>query len=410
MKKIINIVVLILILNGANAFSQWKWLSYYVGEYAYMLSSFDYGIDYIDSTLWVGVGNLYYSNDFGLSWEYSTSTAVSKVRNVIKYKNKLYAGGTYGNAISEDGGKSWKLQNTGYPGSSTLNNYVIIKDSILFISTSGGIYCSLDEGMTWDRKSNGITSNTTFMININDTLFASSTNNGVYISTDYGENWIAKNKGLPFLGIMNINSYDNKICAATFGYGICISTNKGENWQSIDIDKNNIYSQRVYYVLPYKNYIFAATSEGLFMTTDDGTKWDRIDPNQYGSLFTKLNVINDYLFCGVGRNGGVYRCKIDDLTSVHNDTKWEQIEKPLYPNPTSDYITVDLSTTTFNGSVEEQSIRIFDVLGNEVLTTTPSLRNTSASEGQLQINVSSLQTGTYFLQTCSVVYKFMVVR
>jgi len=89
----------------------------------------------------------------------------------------------------------------------------------------------------------------------------------------------------------------------------------------------------------------------------------------------------------------------------------------ITPNPVMDYITVDLGNTTANGGVDndlslllrQASIRIFDILGNGVLTT-PSLRDNSAREGQFRINVSSLSPGVYFVRIGDLVQKFMVVR
>jgi hypothetical protein len=73
----------------------------------------------------------------------------------------------------------------------------------------------------------------------------------------------------------------------------------------------------------------------------------------------------------------------------------------LYPNPATDNITIDLSSTTINGGIDgdlsflqkQESVHILDVLGVKVMSVETGLRPVST-----QIDISTLQPGVYFLR------------
>ncbi|OGU60502.1 MAG: hypothetical protein A2X64_08565 [Ignavibacteria bacterium GWF2_33_9] len=82
----------------------------------------------------------------------------------------------------------------------------------------------------------------------------------------------------------------------------------------------------------------------------------------------------------------------------------------ISPNPSSEYIIIDYPFNKNEQVDMYETIRIFDVLGNEMQTTCIHKQSTSQERNRIQINVSALPTGTYFLRTGSVVQKFMIVR
>lgn len=64
---------------------------------------------------------------------------------------------------------------------------------------------------------------------------------------------------------------------------------------------------------------------------------------------------------------------------------FQNIGFSIYPNPTNDYITIDL-----NGTSSSYQVAIFDMLGKNVYST--------EIEGTKQIDVSSLAAGAYFVK------------
>jgi len=90
------------------------------------------------------------------------------------------------------------------------------------------------------------------------------------------------------------------------------------------------------------------------------------------------------------------------------DYTFEQVE--LSPNPASDFINVDLSNFTFHSEGEGLSIRIINVMGNEIHPARLASHSTSQEVNLIKIDVSTLPPGVYFLWIEDKVQKFMIVR
>jgi len=99
-----------------------------------------------------------------------------------------------------------------------------------------------------------------------------------------------------------------------------------------------------------------------------------------------------------------------DLTNGVKPVISEFSDNLVYPNPTKDYITIDLSNTTLKCTVEVQFIRIFDAIGNEVLTVPKeNTLETQCIAALQKINVSALPPGVYFVSIGDVVQKFVKI-
>lgn len=382
-ERMLFFTVLFVTLTSYSVFSQWKYLSKYDGQYLTVVSSYYYGMAYFDSILWVGAGNLWLSSDFGENWERKSLAMLSEAKDIIKIKNRILVSGSYGNVISDNNGNNWEVRNNGLPSSFNIMNYLKLKDSLLFGVTHGGIYFSSDFGNNWIYKSNG-TNATNNLIAKGDTLIASSNNKGVFFSTNFGESWETKSSGLTYIAVYDVQYLEDKIYAATFGGGLCISTNSGDSWKGINGDSLPPHALRV---LPYKDYIFVGTDEGLYVTTNGGVNWKRKDLTKYTRLFTKLLIIGDYLYCGVGGNSGVWKVNIDYLTGIKDEPDWEYVEC-TYPNPASSFVRIE---TDF---LENPKIEIYNILGNKV--ELPFSQTNSNNKLTFEFNTSQLPTSTYF--------------
>lgn len=380
--KFLFFTIIFIFLSSNTLFSQWKYLSKYDGPYLTIVSDYYYGMSYIDSVLWVGAGNLWLSSDFGENWERKSLAMLSEAMDIIKIKSRILVSGSYGNVVSDNNGKNWKVKNNGLPPTEIMN-YVKVKDSLLFCVTLFGVYFSSDLGNNWIYKSNG-TSSTNNLIIKGDTLIASSNNEGVFFSTDFGETWISKSKGLTYIAVYDVQCLEDKIYAATFGGGLCVSTNSGDSWTGINGDSLPSHALSV---LPYKDYIFVGTDEGLYVTTNSGVNWKRKDLTKYTRLFTKLLIIGDYLYCGVGANSGVWKVNIDYLTGVKDEPDWEYVGN-TYPNPASNFVRFE------SDLIENPKIEIYNILGNRI--ELPFTLSYSNSKSSFELNTTLLTTGTYF--------------
>ena len=75
----------------------------------------------------------------------------------------------------------------------------------------------------------------------------------------------------------------------------------------------------------------------------------------------------------------------------------------IYPNPTTDFITITLSNKGLQPFATTDKVQIFDILGLEIIDLTPAL---SIGEG-VRIDVSHLPVGVYFIRIGSMVEKFV---
>jgi hypothetical protein len=72
----------------------------------------------------------------------------------------------------------------------------------------------------------------------------------------------------------------------------------------------------------------------------------------------------------------------------------------IQPNPSSDFITIQLSNKGFQPFAAEDKVQIFDVLGIEV-------GQSSLIDGNIRIDVSHLPAGVYFIRFGDKVEKFV---
>lgn len=101
-------------------------------------------------------------------------------------------------------------------------------------------------------------------------------------------------------------------------------------------------------------------------------------------------IINGVAFVGTGYNGEF----LDDFyryEQLLGTEELQSIDVKVYPNPTSDYIA-------FSSHEQWSGLQIIDASGKKVYESTIP----TASNGQLTISVSDLQSGSYFLVGTSV--------
>ena len=79
-----------------------------------------------------------------------------------------------------------------------------------------------------------------------------------------------------------------------------------------------------------------------------------------------------------------------NLQTLNVDTETLQNVITVYPNPTSEIININLPDRILNQSVE---VKIYDVNGREIKTTSKSVENTNFS-----INVNSYPVGVYLIR------------
>ena len=122
------------------------------------------------------------------------------------------------------------------------------------------------------------------------TIYIGSPSGGLWKTTDEGENWVSLTDNQPVLGVSAIAidpTNTNIIYIGTgdkdandnYSIGILKSTDGGTTWNTTGLDWD-IYQNRSIAKLLMDpndpNTIFAATSSGLFKTTDAGNNWEQL--------------------------------------------------------------------------------------------------------------------------------------
>ncbi|HTY59823.1 MAG TPA: hypothetical protein VMF59_13450 [Bacteroidota bacterium] len=186
-----------------------------------------------------------------------------------------------GNGVhrSTDGGKSWKILTSWR----TEEILCVVPDpvdsAVIYAATPFGVFKTVDDGTTWEKKMNGIP--TWFVQRIvmdpsdRKTLYA-ATETDIFRTTDGGEHWRALGSGLEqVLALLQLPSDPSVIIGAGELNGIRRTTDLGRRWSAArGADSSIIYTFRA---VPGTNEVYAAGwKTGLLKSTDGGASWTQI--------------------------------------------------------------------------------------------------------------------------------------
>ncbi len=207
-----------------------------------------------------------------------------------------------------------------------LNSYVVTcilvnKNNIFAGTSSGGVFLSNDNGLTWKALNNGLTDTSVQALAISGSYMFAGTYGftdpgGVFISSDNGENWVRSPS--IYDNIMSFTVKDEKIFAGTLYGGVYLSTDKGTTWKQVNNGMNDTY---IGAMAANVNSVFAGTKRGrIFHTTDDGVIWKAINNGLKETELWALFHYDNYLF--VGNSEGVFR-------SSNNGISWDEMNPGL---------------------------------------------------------------------------------
>ncbi len=350
----------------------------------------------------------------------------------------IYAGDITGNFWkSSDSGNNWTSVNIGT--SYMVADIAIASNGFIFVATGldgtgNGVYRSSDGGNVWQHCSMtaGVVARD---IEIKSgTIFVSTKDNGLGKSTDNGDTWSGASSSVPEsnIGAFNISMNGTLVLAVKGSNGIYRSTNDGSTWTLTNFPQ----SQRVYSLtVASNNYIFAGTKEyydGMYKSTDDGSTWQKITslPQNIEYSSNGISTSDGKIYIGVlgvgvycssdfgetwflynqgfqnlfgfslaeGIDGtiyatsgaGVYKStgttSVDDENLMPNSFNLKQ----NFPNPFNPSTSIQYTV----GNKQFVSLKVYDVLGNEVAT----LVNEEQQAGVHSINFNSahLSSGVYF--------------
>ena len=340
----------------------------------------------------------YLSTDRGDTWNYYDKNLIGNVKTILKKGNNFYAGvstlGSYalGAYKSTDGGISWDIINNGLPQAD--NNVMIMKDDKLYSATDQGLYVSSDDGNQWAPT--GWTQPALKVFTLDNTMFLSRvTPSLTFRSTDNGATWDTLKNGIPnnFAAYTIVKLNNTLFACGTGNSKLLKSTDDGINWTQINSSFSSINDLDISGNILYINHTTP------YFSTDLGETWAQISLAGGPNTFEDIKVVNGYFY---GTGGGavgksIYRKNLSSIVNVEDQKYFVLNAYDLlqnYPNPFNPSTKIRWQSPISS----HQTLKIYDVLGNEVATLVDEFREAGRYEVEFQSAVGNRQlaSGVYF--------------
>ena len=244
----------------------------------------------------------------------------------LAFKDNIILAGTTENGIyfSDDYGTTWTSIATSPKANKEVFWYIrkiVVDASNIIAATSGGIFISQDDGLSWKELS--LTDY--YILDVAatpDKLFAvgNSTQVGhLFVSDNYGKSWSIKNiPGNPVAYSMYI---DTTFILIGTSDGIFKTTNQGDTW--VNTNPALTKDKSVMSIVRSKNSIVCGTYNGIYLSTDEGNTWVQSNTGLPTKIINSLNAIGRYIFCATDNEGYI---------STDRGTSWDNITKGLKNN------------------------------------------------------------------------------
>ena len=205
-------------------------------------------------------------------------TGLSPVRSVTTFSSALYAAHNGGVSKSVNSGTSWVLSNTGITlvGGQYNVRSVGHNATYLFAGTQSGIYRSTD-GAMWTNVNGALGASAQIYANkffhfgvATFAIFTGSIANGggIHRTTDSGDSWLIGNSGMGSNAIAYDIATDGTNLYAATSVGLYKSTDGGQQWSSVAGSNFAMYALEV---LPNRGV--AVTTLGYRYSLNDGAAW-----------------------------------------------------------------------------------------------------------------------------------------
>jgi photosystem II stability/assembly factor-like uncharacterized protein len=397
----------------------------------------------IGSTIFAGFGHfgIFRSTDAGVTWHNACSGLTDKdIRCLAVHRGNLVAGTGRSVHVSFNNGAAW----TGCPGlfrqvwSLASTDTLIIAGAARSYST-GGIFCSADNGVTWKTDKYGPSSAATTSFAVNgEYIFAGQDGfQGMYRSDRSALNWSVRNSGL--IVYHGTSSYNVNIAALTTigttvvtgtDEGIYFSTDNGEHWDSAGYSttacafastgtdifaatgKNGILhstdfgktwtptgpgiaNRHVASLAAYGASIFAGTDSGwVYLSSDTGTTWATIGTGLSADTVRALATKGDTLYAGLSGTG-VWRLPLSGLVSTTQPRIPAYRENAAVPISLRQNGSSVLAITLLLAHAQRVRTALYDMRGAEVTSRFTAIPG--AGRHTLTIDITTTAAGCYTL-------------
>jgi hypothetical protein len=304
----------------------------------------------------------------------------------------FFAGMTrYTNGTPNGPGSGWESMDNGSHWTNNGGGFMYSNGTYIFGVGSDGIYLSGDSGKdnTWVKVTNFPATN---IAGIGAYIFANS-GSAIWRSSDNGTAGTWSQISPPFIGAMT--TMGTLLFIPGSGM-LAESTDNGSNWTTLSVDSAGVAVTVNCLVSDGKN-LFAGTNKGVLVSTDTGKNWRAENdglPNHdivTMGIFDKDTLLFIDAKVDAGHSYSYYR-PIPEITDTTQAGVREVSILPndslmIYPNPATGLVTI------LSGGTNILGVSVLNVLGSE---TGAGVRG--AGSGKVNLDLSKLPSGTYFLQ------------
>ncbi|MFA7359696.1 MAG: T9SS type A sorting domain-containing protein [Candidatus Kapaibacterium sp.] len=380
MKKLIEILVLILIMNLAllirNCEAQWIQMTGGIGNYQNVYSLANIGNNIFAGTslgIWRSTNNGTNWTLIGLNTKEVRSLAVSGTNifaSIVDLNNPV---GVY---ISTNNGTNWTQ--------TALNNLDVdaltASGTNIYAGTEQGVYHTSNNGASWTFL--GLTDQYVHAILVVGSsiyagcdMWGGSYGGGVYASGNNGASW-------SFIGLYNsdvnaLAAVGNTVFAGIdYIYpnqgtgGVYVYNNSGTSWSTLGLGNEWVYALAV-----SGNNLFSGSSAddfptfgtgGVYLSTNSGSTFINKNQGYYNEdmRIASLLIANNYIFSGCSWRG-VWRRSLSEIINVQNISTEIPSKYTLsqnYPNPFNPTTSIEFDVV----QTAEVVISVFDVSGKEI--------------------------------------------
>ncbi len=296
LKHLPSLLALLMLIAAADARSQWVQTN---GPNQGTVSSL--GVDGQNLVAGSSAGGIFFSTNNGMNWKEAFGSRSFEATAIATAGTNIFAAGG-GVLLSIDSGVSWVERSDGLPHNAISS--MLANGTDLFVGTKGaGIFHSTNNGLTWSPSNHGFPTieSVNCLATSGTRMFACTSDSGMYSSSDNGADWRRSSSGLPYDTMYH--SYRPIFASISEGTnlltgtanGVFISTDDGTHWSASSDGLPS--SLKCYALLTSGGSIYLGTTEGAFRSLDSGSTWSLSDSGITGGV-TELTVISTNLIAG----------------------------------------------------------------------------------------------------------------
>jgi photosystem II stability/assembly factor-like uncharacterized protein len=357
-------------------------------------------------------GTIIATTDSGNSWAIQNSTVTSPIVDICFIdKNKGWAltypeQPPFGTTIlkTSNGGLNWAAES--YFFEEEILSTIFFFDQFNGFIGGDGIRKTTNGGVTWDKSliDSGAVSNLPVLdFSFYNKLFGYACGGRkdvagvVWRTTNGGNNW--SSIGISPDQIFDVFIFDSLNALALsgdpeglFGIGLLKTTDAGLNWNYSELQ---LFGMSFAIDFINENNGWSASGNQFIYSTDKGATWAATTTPENTNIYD-LQFVNDHTGFACGENGALlkYTCAtgIEDKNKFVTEYSLEQ----NYPNPFNPSTKISWQSPISSW----QTLKIFDVLGNELATLVDEYRAAGKYEVKFSpsetLHVKSLPSGIYF--------------